>query len=245
MRLGAGNEQLQAERRADFWTKLAAILSTQQVLGSTQSNVRLASMRARRRALPRGRERFWLWVFSLIGYGERITLPLLWWLGGVVLAGLAYAAFVGMRSGIISFEFASLLVRLVLGPLAILRVDELRPPNVPGPWDTVIWIAAMILGTVCLGFPWWRSARSPGPHTDRQGQLGPPGQPDRALDQQGSILTRAQTGRPAVHHPQELARERPDQLVGRRPPRVLGRGVALQEPRQLCSVGAQGQPHCR
>jgi len=43
-------------------------------------------------------------------------------------------------------------VRLALGPLAILRVDELRPPNAPGPWDTVIWIAALILGTVCLGF---------------------------------------------------------------------------------------------
>jgi hypothetical protein len=62
MRLGTDNKQLQAERRADFWTKLAAILSSQQVLGSAQSNVRLASMRARRRALPRGREKFWLWV---------------------------------------------------------------------------------------------------------------------------------------------------------------------------------------
>jgi hypothetical protein len=39
--------------------------------------------------------------------------------------------------------FASLLVRLALGPLAILRVDELRLSNVPGPWDMVIWIAAM------------------------------------------------------------------------------------------------------
>jgi hypothetical protein len=28
----------------------------------------------------------------------------------------------------------------------------LRPPNAPGPWDTLIWIAALILGTVCLGF---------------------------------------------------------------------------------------------
>jgi hypothetical protein len=150
MRLGTDNEQLQAERRADFWTKLAAILSTQQVLGSTQSNVRLASMRARRRALPRGRERFWLWVFSLIGYGERIMLPLLIWLGGVVLAGLAYAVVVGIPSGIASAQFAELLGRLWLGPLAILRV-ELRPLNAPGPWDTFIWIAAQILGTICLG----------------------------------------------------------------------------------------------
>ena len=152
MRLGTDNEQLQAERRADFWTKLAAILSSQQVLGSTQSNVRLASMRARHRALPWGRERFWLWAFSLIGYGERITLPLLWWLGGVVLAGLAYAAVVPIPSGLVSVQFADLLGRLALGPLGFLRVDELRPPNAPGPWDMIIWIAALVLGTVFLGF---------------------------------------------------------------------------------------------
>jgi hypothetical protein len=152
MRLGTDNKQLQAERRADFWTKLAAILSSQQVLGSTQSNVRLASMRARRRALPRGREKFWLWAFSLIGYGERIVQPLLIWLGGVVLAGLAHAAIVPVPSGIASIQFADLLVRLALGPLAFLRVDQLRPPNALGPWDTVIWIFALVLGTVCLGF---------------------------------------------------------------------------------------------
>jgi hypothetical protein len=152
MRLGTDNEQLQAERRADFWTKLAAILSSQQVLGSTQSHVRLASMRARRRALPRGREKFWLGAFSLIGYGERIVQPLLIWLGGVVLAGLAHAAIVPVPSGIASIQFADLLVRLALGPLAFLRVDQLRPPNAPGPWDTVIWIFALVLGTVCLGF---------------------------------------------------------------------------------------------
>jgi hypothetical protein len=152
MRLGTDNEQLQAERRADFWTKLAAILSTQQVLGSAQSNVRLASMRARRKALPRGREKSWLWAFSLIGYGERILQPLLIWLGGVVLLGLVHAVVVGIPSGIASIQFAELLARLALGPLAILRVDELRPPNAPGPWDMVIWIAALILGTVCLGF---------------------------------------------------------------------------------------------
>ena len=152
MRLGTDNEQLQAERRADFWTKLAAILSSQQVLGSTQSNVRLASMRARQRALSRGREKFWLRAFSLIGYGERILQPLLIWLGGVVVLGLAHAMVVGIPTGIASVQFAYLLGRLALGPLAILRLDDLRPPNAPGPWDTIIWIVALILGTVCLGF---------------------------------------------------------------------------------------------
>jgi hypothetical protein len=150
MRVGTDSPKLQAQRRADFWTKLAATLSAQQVLGSVQSNVRLASMRARRRALPWGRERFWLSAFALIGYGERIMLPLLVWLGGVVLAGLGYAAVVGVPSGVASPQFVELLGRLALGPLAILRV-ELRPPNVPGPWDTVIWVAAQVLGAVCLG----------------------------------------------------------------------------------------------
>ena len=109
-------------------------------------------MRARRRALPPGRERFRLWAFSLIGYGERIMLPLLWWIGGVLLAGLAYAAVVPIPSGVASIQFVDLLGRLALGPLGFLRVDELRPPNAPGPWDTIIWIAALVLGTVCLGF---------------------------------------------------------------------------------------------
>jgi hypothetical protein len=151
MRVGTDGAELQAQRRADFWTQLAAILSAKQVLGSVQSNVRLASMRARRKALPLGREKFWLWAFSLIGYGERILQPLLIWLVGIVLAGLAYAAVVGIPAGIVSQQFAELLGRLALGPLAILRV-ELRPPNFPGPWDMVIWVAAQVLGTICLGF---------------------------------------------------------------------------------------------
>jgi hypothetical protein len=150
MRVGTDSPELQPQRRADFWTQLAALLSAQQVLGSVQSNVRLASMRARRRALPLGREKFWLSAFSLIGYGERILLPLLVWLVGIVLAGLAYAGVVGVPFGIVSPQFVELLGRLALGPLAILRV-ELRPPNAPGPWDTVIWVAALILGTICLG----------------------------------------------------------------------------------------------
>jgi hypothetical protein len=152
MRLGTDNAKLQADRRADFWTKLAATLSTQQVLGSTQSNVRLASMRARREALPWGREKFWLSVFSLIGYGERITLPLVWWLVVVTLASLAHAAVVPIPSGIASSQFAELFGRLALGPLGFLRVEVLRPPNAPGPGDTLIWIGALILGTIFLGF---------------------------------------------------------------------------------------------
>jgi hypothetical protein len=43
---------------------------------------------------------------------------------------------------------------------------------------------------------------------------------------------------PPVHHPQDLARERPDELVGRRPPRVLGRGVPFQPPGQRDPLAA-------
>lgn len=107
-------------------------------------------MRARRRALPRGREKFWLSAFSLIGYGERILQPLLVWLVGILVAGLAYVGVVGVPFEVVSPQFLELLGRLALGPLAILRV-ELRPPNAPGPWDMVIWVAALILGTICLG----------------------------------------------------------------------------------------------
>jgi integrase len=67
----------------------------------------------------------------LIGYGERILQPLLIWLGGVVVLGLAHAMVVGIPTGIASVPFAYLLGRLALGPLAILRLDDLRPPNAP------------------------------------------------------------------------------------------------------------------
>jgi hypothetical protein len=151
MPVGTDDKGLRAQRRADFWAQFAEILSAQHASGSVQSDVRVAVMRARRKALRYGRERFWLSAYSLIGYGERILLPMVVWLAGVVLAGLAYALVVGVPYGIISVEFIKLLVRFMAGPLAILRVEELRPKNVPGSWDTVIWVGAQVLGTICLG----------------------------------------------------------------------------------------------
>ena len=151
MPVGTTDKRLQRQRRADFWTQFTEVLSVQQASGSVQSNVRVAAMRARRRALGFGRERFWLAAFSLIGYGERILLPIAVWLAGVVAAGLAYVLVVGVPFGVVSEEFVKLLARLLAGPLAILRVEELRPPNAPGIWDTVIWVGAQVLGTICLG----------------------------------------------------------------------------------------------
>ncbi len=97
-----------------------------------------------------GRQRFWLSAFALIGYSERILLPVIVWLAVVVGAGLAYALVVGVPFGIASGEFVELLGRFVAGPLAVLRI-EVRPPNSTGPWDTVIWGIAQLLGTICLG----------------------------------------------------------------------------------------------
>ena len=151
MRVGTSDRGLQRQRRADFWTQLSEVLREQQASGSVQSNVRVAAMRARRRALGYGRERFWLAAFSLIGYGERILLPLAVWLAGVVAAGVAYALVVDVPYRVVSVEFVKLLARLLAGPLAILRVEELRPQNAPGTWDTVIWVGAQVLGTICLG----------------------------------------------------------------------------------------------
>ena len=52
---------------------------------------------------------------------------------------------------IVSVDFVKLLMRLLARPLAILRVENLRPQNVPGRWDAVIWAGAQVLGTICLG----------------------------------------------------------------------------------------------
>jgi hypothetical protein len=152
MPLGTDDKRLRAQRRADFWIQFADVLSAQQASGSVQSNVRVATMRARRKALGYGRERFWLAAYSLIGYGERILIPLAIWLAGVMALGLLYASVLGVPYSIVSVDFVKLLMRLLAGPLAILRVENLRPQNVvPGSWDTVIWAGAQVLGTICLG----------------------------------------------------------------------------------------------
>jgi hypothetical protein len=154
MQFGTTDVALRAQRRADFWAQLSKVLKDQQASGSVQSNVRVAASRARRQTLGPGREQFWLSLYSLVGYGERILLPVLVWALGVVVAGLMFVALDGalLITDVLSAEFVKLLLRFVAGPFSILRIEGIRPPNLPGIWDTAIWSAAQILGTICLGF---------------------------------------------------------------------------------------------
>ena len=79
------------QRAVIFWERLGIALQDQHAPGSDQSNVRLAAYRARKRQLSwraNTREKALLTAFSVIGYGERIVLPLCIWLVGLLVAAL-------------------------------------------------------------------------------------------------------------------------------------------------------------
>ena len=81
------DERLARRRRMHFWASATAIVKNSHAPGRIQSEVRFAAQRARRRALPAGKERLWLSMYGLVGYGERVIRPLV----GFVLLSFAVA----------------------------------------------------------------------------------------------------------------------------------------------------------
>lgn len=63
-------------RRARFWQRVTRLTADSHASGDTQSRVRFVYTAARRYASESRRERFLLWVYSFIGYGERVMRPL-------------------------------------------------------------------------------------------------------------------------------------------------------------------------
>jgi hypothetical protein len=72
--------RLAQRQRMHFWSRMTDILKLKKAPGRLQSEVRYAAQRARNNALPMRRERALLTAYSLVGYGERILLPLGWYL---------------------------------------------------------------------------------------------------------------------------------------------------------------------
>lgn len=85
-------------RRARFWQRVTRLSADSHASGDTQSRVRFVYTAARRYASESRRERFLLWVYSFIGYGERVVRPL----GLYALA--AFSAWVGLTYGPLSVD---------------------------------------------------------------------------------------------------------------------------------------------
>lgn len=153
MRLGgtSSEDQTARLRQAHFWNRLRSVLTTTHASGGTQSEVRYQATRARRRALPRGREKWLLRFFALVGYGERIMSPLLW---------LAYLALIGSMvivappgDGDCCGAAARFFVtwgQLILSPLAFFRFVD--PPKVEPGFETGVLVTIRIVGILLLFF---------------------------------------------------------------------------------------------
>lgn len=70
---------LARRRRMHFWSGMTAIVKDTHAPGRVQSEVRYAAQHARQRALPWRKERLLLYAYWLLGYGERILRPLVWY----------------------------------------------------------------------------------------------------------------------------------------------------------------------
>jgi hypothetical protein len=108
-------------QRMHFWSQMTDVLRMRKAPGRLQSEVRYAAQRARRKALAIGRERAVLTAYGLVGYGERILLPLLWY---VVLASVLTAWFSVPEQGDkwSLGQSVSLFIDVVESPLAFFRL---------------------------------------------------------------------------------------------------------------------------
>lgn len=69
-----------------FWAQLSDLVAEKKAPGSVQSALRFVAAHARLKAAPRrSRERSWLRLYWLLGYGERIERPLLIYLTAATL----------------------------------------------------------------------------------------------------------------------------------------------------------------
>jgi hypothetical protein len=122
--------------------------------GGVQSEVRLAAARARRRAPSAGwrKERILLLLYSWVGYGERISLPLVILLATSLVATSALFPWSkpNMRLTDAAGAFAALWSHVVLSPLSFFHV--LDPPKAAGFAGQVLLAVYQLIGVVMVFF---------------------------------------------------------------------------------------------
>jgi hypothetical protein len=151
MPVGTSDPSLQVRRRAYFWARMAHILPGTHATGSVQSKVRYSASGSRRNSLPlRSYERLLLSLYSLAGYGERITLPLAWMLalsslGALFLEGSVWDAECCDRL----LNSGETLGGLLVAPLTFFRfIDPIDTEGI----DAGIRVTVTILNTLLLFF---------------------------------------------------------------------------------------------
>ena len=148
MRHKTADEELCRQRSAYFWARLSRVLQEKNATGNTQSNVRVAAARARREAAPRwGRERLLLSAYSVVGYGERVSYPLLLL---AFLCVLTTLAFVDPLSEAGIGKFLTTFLQLLVSPLAFFRFTDI--PTAEGPLEVVLGLVVRIGGLLLIFF---------------------------------------------------------------------------------------------
>lgn len=142
-------------RIAERWRKLELVLRDKQVYGSTASRLRYAATSWRRKVLSwkwgQIREKFWLTLFWLFGYGERALRPLLVF----VFSALILTPFLAPQEFQIDQPDTwwghgrSSLAKLLLAPLSTLRLVVVDSSGGPEAWPILI---ARAVGVLCIGF---------------------------------------------------------------------------------------------
>jgi hypothetical protein len=118
---GDDDSRLARRQRMHFWAAMTDIVRQKHAPGRVQSEVRYAAQRARRRALPWGREKLLLASYGLFGYGERILRPLLWY--AVLSLGLSvWFADPAHRGAFSASPTADMWLSVAEAPLAFFRL---------------------------------------------------------------------------------------------------------------------------
>lgn len=143
--------------RYHFWRRISEMVAEKGGRGEVQSRLRETANRTRLRSLSGfTRERLLLWLYSLVGYGERIGLPLAIHtslaVGFAVLIGLWFPDALGANEAqpCSLGEFAWLAWQILISPLAFFRFAEV--PDVATQWAQVLLMLVRINGVVMIFF---------------------------------------------------------------------------------------------
>jgi hypothetical protein len=152
MALGGGSQKVIQVKRAHFWARVSIMVRDKHAPGAVQSEVRYAAQRARRKSLPIGRERLVLTLYQLVGFGERILRPMLWYAALSAAVALMFNADPG-HGGLAHASFLSIWVSVLASPLAFLRLPSVGTALHPhGPAQQAALFFMRLIGLLLLVF---------------------------------------------------------------------------------------------
>lgn len=145
-------DSLARRQRMHFWLMMSELVKKRGAPGRVQSESRYAAQRARRRALQRtNRERWLLGAYKFVGYGERITWPLGWYL----VSSLALAHwFAAPPQGYLHLrETGQMWRRVAEAPLSFFRLqdsDVLMASELMSTWQRTSLLGFRVIGLLLL-----------------------------------------------------------------------------------------------